>query len=134
MDMPDIELTSVCTEGYAVTNVIGDWELSIDAAEKEGPNPNQALVATYASCFVPAFRVGAKKEGFDDVGQIEVDVGADLDEDDDLETIHFDIHVEEALGDSVTDIVERAEGICHVHTALREELHAEVSVEDEQDF
>lgn len=132
--MPDIELTSICEEGYATTNIIGDWELAIDAAEKAGPNPNQALVATYASCFIPAFRVGANKEGFDDVGQIEVDVGADLDEEDDLEYISFDLHVEESLGDSVTDVVERAEDICHVHAALREELEADVSVEDGVDF
>ena len=132
--MPDIELSSTSTEGYAVTNVIGDWQLAIDATNEEGPNPNEALAATYASCFIPAFRVGANKEGFDDIGQIHVDVGADLDEEDDLEAVYFEIHVEEALGDSVTDIVERAEEICHVHTALREELHAEVSVEDGVDF
>jgi organic hydroperoxide reductase OsmC/OhrA len=132
--MPDIEVTSISEEGYATTNLIGEWELGIDAAEKHGPNPNQALVATYASCFIPAFRVGANKEGFDDVGQIEVDVGADLDEEDDLEYISFDLHVEESLGESVTDIVEQAEGICHVHAALREELLAEISVEDGVDF
>ena len=132
--MPDIELSSTSTEGYAVTNVIGDWQLAIDATNEEGPNPNEALAATYASCFIPAFRVGANKEGFDDIGQIHVDVGADLDEEDDLEAVYFEIHVEEALGDSVTDIVERAEEICHVHTALRDELQAEVSVEDGVDF
>lgn len=132
--MPDIELSSTSTEGYAVTNVIGDWQLAIDATNEKGPNPNEALVATYASCFIPAFRVGANKEGFDDVGQIAVDVGADLDEEDDVETIYFEIHVEESLGESVTNIVERAEEICHVHTALREELHANVSVEDGVDF
>jgi organic hydroperoxide reductase OsmC/OhrA len=132
--MPDIEVTSVSEEGYATTNLIGEWELGIDATEQQGPNPNQALAATYASCFIPAFRVGADKEGFDDVGQIEVDVGADLDEEDDLEYISFDIHVEESLGDSVSAIVERAEDICHVHAALREELHADIDIEDEVDF
>lgn len=132
--MPDIELTSISEDGYATTNLIGEWELGIDATEQQGPNPNQALAATYASCFIPAFRVGANKQGFDDVGQIEVDVGADLDEDDDLEYVSFDIHVEESLGNSVTDIVDRAEDICHVHTALRSELHADISVEDGVDF
>jgi len=132
--MPDIEITSVCEEDYATTSLIGEQELDIDATEEQGPSPNQALVATYASCFIPAFRVGANKEGHDDIGQIEVDVGADIDEDDDLEHISFDIHVEESLGDSTNDIVERAEGICHVHAALREELHADISVEDGVDF
>ena len=69
--MPDIELSSASTEGYAVTSVIGDWQLAIDATNEEGPNPNEALAATYASCFVPAFRVGANKEGFDDIGTVD---------------------------------------------------------------
>ena len=132
--MPDIEVESVCEEGYSTTNVVGEWELTIDATNEDGPNPNEVLVADYASCFIPAFRVGANKEGFDDVGQIAVDAWADLDEEDDLEEIGFEIHVEKALGDSVQDIVERAEDICHVHAALREELHAEVTVEDEVDL
>ncbi len=132
--MPDIEVTSICEEGYATTSLIGEWELGIDATEEQGPSPNQALAATYASCFIPAFRVGANKEGLDDLGQIEVDVGADLDEDDDLEYISFDIHVEGLLGDATNDVVQRAEEICHVHAALREELHADISVEDEVDF
>jgi hypothetical protein len=34
------------------------------------------------------------------------------------------------LGDDAEDIVERGEEICHVHSAVREELHAEIDVED----
>ena len=132
--MADIEVSSTCTEGYTTRNIVGEWELVVDATNESGPNPNEVLVADYASCFIPAFRVGANKEGYEDVGQIEVDVGADLDEEDDLEYIEFDIHVGEALGEDVQPIVERAEDICHVHDALREELHAEISVQDGVDF
>lgn len=128
--MADIEIESTSTEGYATTNVIGEWELGIDATEELGPNPNQVLVADYASCFIPAFRVGANKEGFDDIGTIAVEAWADTDEEDDLESIYFDIHVEESLDDSIEDVVDRAKDICHVHAALREELHAEITVED----
>jgi len=52
-----------------------------------------------------------------------------LDDDDDLESIAFDVHVAADLDDeTATDIAERAEGICHVHSALRDDLHADVSV------
>ena len=77
--MTDIETTTVSEEGYASTSQVGDFELSIDATEETGPGPNGVLVADYASCFLPAFRVGG-------------------------------------------------EDICHVHAALKPELHAEISV------
>jgi len=132
--MADIEVTSTSTEGFATTSDVDGWELTIDATGEEGPDPNQVLVADYASCFIPAFRVGANKEGFEDVGVVHVDVSADLDDHDDLASIAFDIHVEESLGDSVDDIVARAENICHVHAALREELHADITVVDGADL
>lgn len=127
--MADIKVTSTSEQGYATTSVIGEWELTIDATDERGPNPNAVLAADYASCFIPAFRVGANKEGFDDIGVVEVDVSADLDDSDDLSAIAFDIRVEEDLGDATDDIVARAEDICHVHAALRDELHADITVE-----
>ena len=132
--MSDIELTSTSTEGYATTSLIGDWELTIDATDAAGPNPNAVLVADYASCFVPAMRVGASQAGFDDLGRVEVDATATLDEGDDLTAIAFDIAVETDLGDGVEEVIARAEEICHVHTALREQLHAEITVEDGVQF
>ncbi|WP_302080173.1 OsmC family protein [Salinibaculum rarum] len=129
--MTDIEVTSTSESGYTTTSVTGEWELVVDATGEDGPNPNQVLAADYASCFIPAFRVGANKEGFDDIGRVEVAVEADLDDDDDLAAISFTIHVEEALGDAVDDVVARAEDICHVHAALREELRADISVVDD---
>ena len=132
--MPDIEVTSRSEEGYAVTGVAGEWELTTDATGETGPTPNQVLAADYAACFIPAFRVAANKLGHDDIGVVEIDVGVDLDEDDDLENVSFDIQVEAALGNEVEAIVDRAEDICHVHSALREELHADVTVRDERDL
>ncbi len=129
--MADIEVNSTSEEGYVTTSVAGEWELTVDATGESGPTPNQVLAADYASCFIPAFRVGANKEGYDDIGRVEVGVEANLNDDDDLESVAFDIHVEADLGDSVEDIVERAEGICHVHDSLREELHADISVTDD---
>lgn len=132
--MADIELTSTCEEGYVTNSVIGDWELTVDATGQQGPDANSVLAADYASCFIPAFRVGANKEGFDDIGTVEISVSAELDDHDDLESIAFEIAVEESLGDAVEDVVARGEDICHVHSALREELRADISVEDGVNF
>ena len=127
--MTDIETTTVSEEGFASTSQVGDFELSIDALDEVGPNPNAVLVADYASCFLPAFRVGAQKERVDDLGKVQIDAEADLDDEDDLSAVRFTIHVEADLSDDQFDaIVERAEGICHVHSALKPELHADVTV------
>jgi organic hydroperoxide reductase OsmC/OhrA len=126
--MSDIETITVSDEGFGCVNQVGEFEFTIDATDETGPNPNAALVATYASCFLPAFRVGGQQRGHDDLGKIQIDASAALD-DDDLESIHFAVHVGAALDDETVDeIVERAEGICHVHTALREGLRADVDV------
>ena len=128
--MADIEVTSTCEEGYTVESVInGEWELIVDALSNDGPSPNEVLAADYASCYIPALRVAADKYGYDDIGEVEIEVAADLDEDDDLEAIDFHVEVEESLGDEEQDIVELGEDICHVHSALTEELHAEITIE-----
>ncbi|WP_224269427.1 OsmC family protein [Haloprofundus salinisoli] len=129
--MTDIQTTTVSEEGYASTSEVGDFELSIDATGEQGPDPNSVLVADYASCFLPAFRVGGSQRGFDDLGTVQIDAEANLDDDDDLTGIRFDIYVEADLGDEVDEVVSRAEDICHVHAGLREGLHAEVSVTDD---
>lgn len=128
--MTDIEVTSTCEEGYTTNNVIDDeWELTVDALGENGPDPNQVLAADYASCYIPAVRVAADQTGYDDIGTVEIDVEADLDDDDDLSAIRFDLRVEEDLGDDEQEIVELGEEICHVHSALHEGLHAEISIE-----
>lgn len=127
--MSDIETITVSDEGFSAVNQIGDFEFTIDATDEDGPNPNAALVATYASCFLPAFRVAGQQRGHDDLGKVQIDASADLDDDDDLEAIHFALHVAADLDDeTAAELVERAEGICHVHTALREGLHADIDV------
>jgi len=128
--MADIEVSCTCEEGFTTESIIdGEWELIVDALGEDGPSPNQVLAADYASCYIPALRVAADKHGYDDIGEVNVDVGADLDEDDDLEAIAFDIEVEADLGDDAQEIVELGEEICHVHSALHEGLHADISIE-----
>lgn len=133
--MADIEVTSTCENGYTVSNVIDDeWELTVDALGTDGPSANQVLAADYASCYIPALRVAADETGYDDIGTVEIDIEADLDEGDDLEAIRWVIHVEADLGDDARDVVERGEEICHVHSALREGLHADITVETGVEF
>ena len=128
--MADIEVTSTCEEGYTVESVInGEWELIVDALSEDGPSPNEILAADYASCYIPALRVAAGQHDYDDIGEVEVEVAADLDEDDDIEAIAFDVEVQADLGEDAQDIVELGEKICHVHSALTEELHADISIQ-----
>lgn len=128
--MSSIEVRSVCEEGYTVVSRIGDWELTVDAAGEDGPTANQVLVANYASCFVPAMRVGAEQRDVADLGRVEVSTDADLDDEDDLEAVRFHIETEADVDDDTMDeILERAEDICHVHAALREGVRADLSYE-----
>ncbi len=128
--MADIQFTSTCPDGYAVSSVVDEWELTVDATGETGPTAQQVLAADYASCYIPAFRVGAGQAGIDELGRIEIDVTADLDGDDDLASIAFDIRVEASLEGKADDIVARGEDICHVHDALRDGLHADITVTD----
>lgn len=128
--MTDIETTTVSEEGFASTSEVGDYELTVDATNEEGPDPNQVLVADYASCFLPAFRVAAQRNGYDELGGVRIESEADVDGDDDVSGIRFTIHTETEIDDDDVDaIVSEAEDVCHVHAALREGLHAEVEVQ-----
>ena len=130
--MSDIEVTSVCEEGYTVeSDIDGEWELVVDALGEDGPTAQQVVAADYASCYIPALRVAADQEGHGDVGHIEVETEADLDGDDDLEAIAFTVKTEASFGDDGQAVVELAEEICHVHDALRDGLHADITLEDD---
>ena len=95
----------------------------------EGPTPNEVLVADYASCYSFAFRAGAQREHDLSLGAIRTEAEAELDEDDDLASISFTVHVEDDLDDEqVESLVELGEEICHVHAALREGLYADIDV------
>lgn len=126
--MSDIETTTVSEEGFASTSQAGEFELSVDATGEKGPTPNQVLVADYASCYLPAFRVAADEEGYDDLGKVQIDADAELDDDDDLTSISFRVYVAaDVSDDELESIIERGEEICHVHSALRDDLHAEIT-------
>ncbi|MFC7114556.1 OsmC family protein [Natronoarchaeum sp. GCM10025703] len=128
--MADISLTTTSTDGFDTQSVIGDFALGIDPMNETGPNPNAVLVADYAACFLPAVRMGAQRSGYDDLGKLDIEADADLDDHDNVDSISFTLKVEGAVDDPA-ELVELGEQYCHVHTALREGLHADVTVVDD---
>ncbi|WP_435194714.1 OsmC family protein [Natronomonas sp. EA1] len=130
--MADIESNTVNEKGFAATSRVGNYELSIDATNKEGPNPNEVLLADYASCYTFAFRAGASREHDLDLGKIETAASADINDEDDIadDSVAFTLKVEAELDDDqIAELIELGEEICHVHAVLREEIHADITVE-----
>lgn len=127
--MADIETTTVNEEKYHALSRVGEFELSLDATGSEGPPQNDALVATYASCFAFASRAGSSRQLDIDLGQIEIDAEADLDDDDHLQDIRFDMRVEADLDDGeVDDVLEVGRELCHIEAAIKESLYADIDV------
>ena len=127
--MTDIESTTVNEAGFSATSQVGDFNIDTDATGETGPDPNAVLVSDYAACFTYAFRAGAQRNDFDDLGKLQTDAEADVDDEDDLTAIRFTLHVEADLDDDeVEELLGYAEEICHVHTALKESLYADVTV------
>jgi len=123
------EVHSVSEEGFQTTSTVRDFEVFVDATGEDAPDTLEMLLADYASCFVPALRVGAEQRGVDDLGRIEFDVTGDLNDDDKLDAITFDISVAADIGDKGDAILERAFALCKVHDALKESLHADATIE-----
>ncbi|WP_254523859.1 OsmC family protein [Natrinema caseinilyticum] len=122
--------TTVSDEGYSATNEVRDFETTIDANGEDAPDTLEALLAAYGSCYVPALRVGGQQRGVDDLGRIEIESTGELNDDDKLESIHFDIRVEADVdGDTGEEIIERGFELCKVHDALKDGLHADTSFE-----
>ncbi|ELY40326.1 OsmC family protein [Natronorubrum tibetense] len=124
------QVTTVSEEGYSATNEIREFETTIDATGEEAPDTLEALLAAYASCYVPALRVGGEQRGAGDLGRIEIESAGELNDDDKLESVSFDIRVEADVDDETGEkVVERAFELCKVHDALKSELHAGTSFE-----
>mgnify|MGYP002760549101 CR=1 FL=1 len=127
--MTDIESTTVNEAGFSATSQVGEFNLDTHALGESGPSPNEVLVSDYAACFTYAFRAGAQRNDFEELGKIQTDAEADLDDDDDLTGISFTMHVEaELTDDEAEELLGYAEEICHVHAALTESLYADVTV------
>lgn len=120
---------TVSTEGFSSTNEVREFDLTIDATGEAAPDTLEVLLATYASCFVPALRVGAEQRDAGDLGEVSIDASGELNEDDKLAAISFDVSVDADLDDeTAAAVVERATELCKVHDALKADLYAEVDL------
>lgn len=127
--MADIESHTVNEEKFFASTRVGDFELGIDATGEDGPTPNETLLSAYASCYAAAFRAGGQRVHDVDVGRLEIEAEADLDGDDDLADVRFTLYVEAELDDEQAEaMVDSANDICHIHSAVHEGLHVDVEV------
>lgn len=125
-------VTTISEEGFSSTNRIRDFETTIDGAGETAPDTLEMLVGTYASCFVPALRVGGRQRDVEDLGRVEIEATGELNDDDKLDAIAFEIRIEADVDDETADaILERATELCKVHDALKADLHAEMTVESD---
>ncbi len=123
------EVHSTSTEGFSTHNEIREFETTVDATGEDAPDTLESLLAAYSACFVPALRVGSEQRDGGDLGEIEIAVTGDLNDDDKLEAISFDVTTEADLDDETADqIKERAFELCKVHDALKDSLHADVTL------
>ncbi|WP_440008664.1 OsmC family protein [Halomicrococcus sp. SG-WS-1] len=126
--MPQVTTTS--DEGMNAENDVRDFSLTVDATGEEAPDTLETLLAAYGSCYVPALRVGAEQRDAGDLGKIEIDVDGELNDDDKLESVDFDIKWEADVDDDTAErVVDRAFDLCKVHDALKDSLHADASVQ-----
>ncbi|WP_423747193.1 OsmC family protein (plasmid) [Haladaptatus sp. SPP-AMP-3] len=124
-----LESTTTSTDGYRTVSRIQGSELAIDARTEDDPSPTDTLLASYASCYTVALRIGARQRDIDGLGRIEIDTEADRDDENDLEAVRFTVTVEtDAPDETLRAVVDRANDLCHVHDAIREELRADVSI------
>jgi len=124
------QVTTVSEDGYASTTEIRDFSVDIDPGGESAPDTLESLLASYGACYVPALRVGAKQRDVGELGEIELSITGELNDDDKLESIHFHI----AVGADVTEeegaeAIDRAFDLCKVHDALKSDLHAETTFE-----
>ncbi|PSQ45966.1 hypothetical protein BRD17_00400 [Halobacteriales archaeon SW_7_68_16] len=123
------EVICVSEEGMTSTNAVRDFEVTIDATGKTAPDTLESLLAAYASCYVPALRVGGEQRGIEDLGHVEIDAHGELNDDDKLEAVRFDVRVEADPDDETMErAVHRANDLCKVHDAMKGSLHPDVAV------
>ena len=123
----EVHVTS--EEGFVSEATVGDFAFRLDAGGEAAPDTLESLLGTYAACYVPALRVGAKQRDAGELGGIEIDATGELNDDDKLAAIAFDVNVDAELDDSQAQaVVDRANELCKVHDALKPGLHASVTL------
>lgn len=123
-------VTTVSEEGYDSTTEIRDFSVDIDPGGESAPDTLESLLAAYGACYIPALRVGAKQRDVGELGKIEIDVDGELNDDDKLESVSFDIRVAEDVSEEDgQEAIDRGFDLCKVHDALKGQLHADTTFE-----
>ena len=123
-------VTTVSEDGYDSTTEIRDFSVDIDPGGESAPDTLESLLASYGACYVPALRVGAQQRDVGELGEIELSITGDLNDDDKLAGITFAIAVETDVSEEDgEEAIDRAFDLCKVHDALKGELHAETTFE-----
>ncbi|KPN30649.1 OsmC-like protein [Halolamina pelagica] len=124
------QVTTVSEDGYASTTEVRDFSVDIDPGGESAPDTLESLLASYGACYVPALRVGAKQRDVGELGKVELSITGELNDDDKLASIHFDIAVENDVSEADgEEAIDRAFDLCKVHDALKGDLHAETTFE-----
>jgi uncharacterized OsmC-like protein len=124
------QVTTVSEEGYGSTTDVRDFSIDIDPGGEAAPDTLEALLASYGACYVPALRVGAQQRDVGELGHVELGITGDLNDDDKLAGVHFDIKVEADVSEEQgAEAIDRAFDLCKVHDALKSDLHAETDFE-----
>lgn len=123
-------VTTRSEDGFVSTSDMDGYTIEIDGSGEETPGTLDHLLAAYAACYVPALRVGAEQRNVGELGSLEIEVTGDLNDDDKLAAVSFDISSEANLdGEHADAVIERANALCKVHDALKSDLHADVTID-----
>lgn len=123
------QATTTSEEGFSSTSQVREFSIALDPSGEGAPDTLESLLATYAACYMPALRVGAEQRGAPDLGRIEIDVSGELNDDDKLASTAFEIRVDADIdAETAEAVVERAFELCKVHDALKQPLHATVTL------
>jgi putative redox protein len=113
------------TEGYAHALSIRKHEVTVDEPESvggtdTGPNPQELLAGSLASCTAITIEMYAERKGWD-VGAVEVEVDHSSDA---PGHARFDvlIKIPESLSDAQRERLQEIAGKCPVHRALTGEV------------
>ncbi|MFB6186013.1 MAG: OsmC family protein [Halobacteriaceae archaeon] len=117
---------TVSEEGFTSTSEVNDFTIELDATGEEAPDTLDSLLATYGACYVPALRVAAEQRDAGELGRIEIEVTGELNDDDKLESVSFEIHLENELSEEKgNQILRRADQLCKIEDAVKPSLKAE---------
>lgn len=129
------EVTAVSEGERTTTAEVRDFEVTVDPAAKSAPGPLENLLAAYAGDYVTALRVAADQLDVGELGNIEITATGETTKENEielekLESIHFEVRLENTIGDMHNALEKRASLLSKTNYFVRDILQAEVDIED----